>query len=267
MQHNEGIRNKNGRKMRGRGREILEKIRNLVEDLDTEREPQIKFLKKAEVGGSSWIAALAASFDPPTCAHLGLVEAARRKGASEILVLLDKVNADKRTFGAPIEERLHLLLKLFEEDPAISVGLSSHPLFVHKLQALRRICPEGTRISFIVGYDTIVRILDPKYYRDRDEELSLLFEGADFLVAPRGDRGEEDIIALFELPENRKYRGKIEILRVSGFEHISATMIREKVRRGEDVRGLVPEEILADVLEIYGHEGRRDEASARNRSR
>ena len=56
-----------------------------------------------------------------------------------------------------------------ESPGAMLCGVTAHPLFVDKASALRALLPDRgdatpERIMMLVGYDTWIRIVDPKYY-------------------------------------------------------------------------------------------------------
>jgi nicotinamide-nucleotide adenylyltransferase len=228
-------------------------IRRVMEVTNSAGRPQINLVHKAKKGvdgPNQRLGVLPASFDPLTKAHVAIVSEARKRGMDEILLLLDKRNVDKRSFGASLEDRILLVASFFKEED-VSVGVSSHGLFMEKLRALRRLYPPSTRIYFLVGYDTILRVLDKKYYQDREAALDELFEGSEFLVAGRGDKGEKEIPSLFEKEENKRFKSKMKTIDIAPFAFISATEIRRRIKRGESLEALVPEEILPLINEIY----------------
>lgn len=210
-----------------------------------------------ERGAVRRIGIFPSSFNPLTFAHAELVRQAQEGFSLEkVLLVLDSQAMDKKVFGASLEDRL-LMLRLFARSfPNYQVALSSHGLFLDKLRVLRRLYPSSsTSFYFIVGYDTLVRILDPKYYADREAALGELFRGSYLLVANREDYpcdtpssghgelagGREEIQALLDRKENRSFRDRISFLPLSSFyASTSSTLIRERVAHGEEVAGLVP---------------------------
>lgn len=118
------------------------------------------------------------------------------------------------------------------------------------LQKLRRDEPE-TAYCFILGADSLYAMEDWK-------KPALIFQNCTVLAAVR--REEKNIFARagggqVETAENRqerlrvqvqylreKYGASIEILEFAGMD-VSSTQIREKVRRGESLQGLVPEAV------------------------
>jgi len=228
-------------------------IRKVMKVTNSAGMPQVNLVQKAKKGVDGphqRLGVLPASFDPLTKAHVALVSEARKWGLDEILLLLDRRNVDKRSFGASLEDRVLLVTSFFKEED-ISIGVSSHGLFLEKLRALKRLYPPSTKIYFLVGYDTILRVLDKKYYRDREAALDELFEGSEFLVAGRGDKGEKEILALFEKEENKRFKSKMKTIDIAPFTFISATETRRRIKRGESLEALVPEEILPLINEIY----------------
>lgn len=233
-------------------RELIRRV--LVQRID---KPRIDFLLRAERGireAGGKLGVFASAFDPLTRAHLEILERAEQR-MDEVLLLADRQNADKQSSHASLEDRLYMLLEFFRDQDRVSLGLSSHPLFLDKLRALKKAYPPETSFYFLVGYDTIVRILDKKYYRDREAALEELFRDSHFLVAPRAGRGKEDLVRLLQMAENERFREKVHPLEISEFaSSLSSTLAREKLRRGEDARDLVPDRILELIreLKLYG---------------
>ena len=146
---------------------ILE-IRSAIESLDPEGQPEVKVIFPSKKLPSR-LGVLSASFNPMTNAHLEMALISRRElGLEGILLLLAKVNVDKPIFGASLTDRVLMLIGVAESYDRFWVGVSSHGRFVDKAEAIRRGFPH-VKPTFIVGYDTLVRIFDPKYYDDLGE--------------------------------------------------------------------------------------------------
>lgn len=129
---------------------------------------------------------LDSSFNPPHLGHYALVKEALRyhktlksavgPGTVLFLLLLSVKNADKPVQPAPFDKRLdmmYLMAKYMEQDLDIdvSIGLTNHAKFVDKAvsisQYLKNLFPDeymSMRLTFLVGFDTLIRIFDPKYY-------------------------------------------------------------------------------------------------------
>lgn len=141
---------------------------------------------------------LDSSFNPPHLAHYALAREALKYKLHEehlskrqllLLLLLLVKNADKLDpQPASFEHRLammYLMARYLHEnlDVDVSIGVTSHAKFVDKLtlilnwlkQNASEDGPKQTKLTFLVGFDTLVRIFDPKYYLP-DKLLDLLNE-------------------------------------------------------------------------------------------
>ncbi|MBN1254204.1 MAG: nicotinate-nicotinamide nucleotide adenylyltransferase [Deltaproteobacteria bacterium] len=223
-----------------------EYLHEAVRSLPQEGPPRITIIKQAQGGvradKRNVLGVLPASFNPPTVAHQALLrEADKTVAFDEILLILDQQAMDKEYFGAPLEDRLLMLLVFFGGDPRISLGISNRGLFLDKVEALQHMYPRDTQIYFIVGYDTIVRVLDHRYYEDREEALRSLFSQAGFLVANRGDCGKAELTELFEREENRPFAAQVSTLTLStDLAGISSSQVRRRLAEGKSIKDLIP---------------------------
>ncbi|MEN9937957.1 MAG: hypothetical protein RLZZ387_4536 [Chloroflexota bacterium] len=120
---------------------------------------------------------LSGSFNPLHAGHERLAQVAAVILGQPVAFELPVVNADKPALGyAELDRRLDQFRGRF------ALVLSRAPLFVEKA-ALFPGC------TFVLGYDTAVRLVDPKYYggaAGRDEALAAIrAQGCRFLVAGR----------------------------------------------------------------------------------
>jgi len=238
-------------------------LHEAVRALALEDPPVIEIVKRAKRGiedkKKGVLGVLPASFNPPTSAHEALV---RQGGAivafDEVLLIVDQQAMDKERRGAPFEDRLLMLLALFGADPRISLGICNRGLFLDKLDALQKVYPQETQTYFIVGYDTMVRVLDPAYYEDREKALRSLFGQARFLVANREGCDERDLNELFGLEENRPFAAQVLPLTLPpALTRISSTLVRRHLAEGKSVEGLVPPELEEFFRKqgLYGGQG------------
>lgn len=223
-------------------------LARILDSLDPEGSPRIVLIRRAQgiLGPGGRLGAFSASFNPLTRAHAQLIELARgRFGLDEVVLILAKVNVDKGIFGLPLDARLWLLARYAEGRPYLSVGAASHGRFVDKVRCLRAAYPPATEIAFIVGYDTLVRIFDPRYYRDPAAEIRLLFADARFIAANRGAQGTEALRAFLDRPDVAPFAGRIDPLELDPVHAaISSTLVRDRLASGRDVADLVPPELL-----------------------
>ena len=114
--------------------------------------------------------------------------------------------------GAALEDRLLLLDLLGEADPRLGTLVVNRGLYVDQAKITRAIFPSLGALVFLVGFDKIVQIFDPRYYDDRDAALEQLFGLATFLVAPRGSDDADALAALLTRPDNHRFAGAVEPL-------------------------------------------------------
>ncbi|CZS98732.1 related to cytidylyltransferase family protein [Rhynchosporium agropyri] len=131
---------------------------------------------------------LDSSFNPPTLAHARIILSALQSSTStsiphRVLLLLAIQNADKAPKPASFEERLAMmeifagdLLAKFkssavsqpeQNEVGIDIGVTTLPYFAHKYPHISPSeaypLPETEQVH-LIGYDTLVRLLDTKYY-------------------------------------------------------------------------------------------------------
>lgn len=229
-------------------------IADRLAGLSPAKPPQLAFLRRAPEGiGSApgTLLCLSASFNPMTVAHAVLVdEGSRLVSPQEVLLLLATANVDKHGEGFALEQRLDLLLRFAELRPRVSVAAVYHGRFVDKLDAIRAAYPDATRVLFLLGFDTLVRLFDAKYYDDRDASLARLFGGSECIVANRGENTPRAVDAFLARPEVSPFTHRIHAMRLPmDIAAVSATDVRERLERGDPVAEMIPPEIhpsLAD---------------------
>ncbi len=135
---------------------------------------------------------LSGSFNPLHAGHEQLAQAAAVILGRPVAFELPVVNADKPPLSYGELER-----RLDQFRGRHTVVLSRAPLFVEKA-ALYPGC------AFVLGYDTAVRLVDPRYYggeAQRDEALAAIrAQGCRFLVAGRAVDGAFRTLADISLP-------------------------------------------------------------------
>lgn len=224
-------------------------LRKIIERVQTDGEPHIELIKRAEVTGPR-LGVFAASFNPVTIAHVELMRrAASQFSLDEILALAGKTNADKESYECSLEDRLDMLALALAGDARISIGLSSHAYYVDMVVALGRAYRPETNLHFIVGFDTFERVLDregryaSKYFRKFDSRaaaLDYLLSRSRLIVAGRAGADYASVCALMER-ERDGLRERISYLNFpSDLAERSATEVRCRVRAGQSIAGLVP---------------------------
>ncbi|EEP77056.1 conserved hypothetical protein [Uncinocarpus reesii 1704] len=230
---------------------------------------------------------LDSSFNPPTRAHLHIAKSAlltdhhNDLSTVRLLLLLATQNADKPSKPALFEDRL-VMMNLFARDlqdalvseasttstadetvPPIDIGVTNLPYFIDKAVAISssRTYPADLEQVHLTGYDTLVRIFDPKYYPP-DHTLQPLapFLGQHRLrvtLRPDDEWGGRDEQRKFlvdlaggtmeEIGGRREWAERIEIVegRKEGDEVVSSTKARQEAGKGnvEALRCLVTERV------------------------
>ena len=183
------------------------------------------------------VAVVAGSFNPATTAHLSLCDGALRQPDVGVVWLSLAVHTvDKaQVTGATLEDRLCMLEMLVDSRPNVGVVLCNRGLYVEQAEALQRLLAAGQEVVFVVGFDKILQILDPRYYADRAASLDRLFGLARFLVAKRGTYGAQALDDLLAQKANRPYRGRIAALTTLPAYHdpaLSSTRVRATYDQG-----------------------------------
>jgi Cytidylyltransferase-like len=159
------------------------------------------------------------SFNPPHAGHVTLARTAAEavSNCSAIWFELSITNVDKPPLQLDtIVERLKHLLALYNEMPekfCWGILLTNAPLFKQKVRLLAPLqIGVDSKLHFSIGTDTLVRLIDPKYYNDSQEEMLSVLTGlpCHFVVGGRLDQRKpksksvfldgDDVIA--QLPES-----------------------------------------------------------------
>lgn len=216
---------------------------------------------------------LDSSFNPPTLAHLHMATSALRAhqaSSPRLLLLLSVQNADKPVKPAGFAKRL-AMMHVFAGDVqrevggevGVDIGLTSKPYFHDKSKAIAEsgVYDGGLEQVVLVGFDTLVRIFDPKYYGGQEgmrREVGGFLGRARLRVMMRpggewGDVGEQRgwVGGLED-----GWKGRVELVEGEEGGLVSSTLAREAVRVGdwEAVGGLVTEGVKGAIREVgaYG---------------
>jgi nicotinamide-nucleotide adenylyltransferase len=144
---------------------------------------------------------LDSSFNPPSIAHLTLATSALKQSAPlesspyRLLLLFSTHNADKAPSPASFVQRIALMTAFAEDlsrslksaspslkhdvsDVSIDIGLTKEPYYSDKSAAIAETTPPFYASQpihiHLVGYDTLIRFCNPKYYPKYDPPLSAL---------------------------------------------------------------------------------------------
>ncbi|HEX6482230.1 MAG TPA: hypothetical protein VF043_25580 [Ktedonobacteraceae bacterium] len=219
----------------------LKQIQSLLDQLNPEAPPQALIVPGSPIPQGT-IIVFPGSFNPPTNAHLALMSQARQYVRSHLLSSNEKSSSvrlyaaiskhivDKEAVQRPILlDRILLLDNVLRHHLRhTGIMLLNRGLYVEQARGIRTCFPRVTKLYFLVGFDKIVQILDPHYYKDRDAALRELFALAELLVAPRGNAGQEELTNLLSKPENSQFAEYIHPLPFStAYRDFSSSRIRQ----------------------------------------
>lgn len=222
---------------------------------------------------------LDSSFNPPHLAHLALARQAMEyeyssaNSAKKLVLLLSVKNADKVNPApalfdhrlAMIELMAHLLELQFSY--AVSIALTNHAKFVDKSTSItdffKRESPKEVavpRLTFLLGFDTLIRVLDPKYYSPLKmlDALHEFMATTDMFALTRADDSQavDDQLLLVhriesgEYPETPSLWARNIIIQPfdesqSHIASVSSSSVRQAIQSGQVVN--LP--LLSEVVE------------------
>lgn len=235
----------------------LQRIQAVLDQLNPDTEPQA-LLVPGSAQPRTTIIVFPGSFNPPTNAHIALLQQARlfarTHGATSLYAAISKRIIDKEKVERPtLLDRIDLLdtvLHRYLQDTGIM--LFNRGLYVEQAQAVRASFPQVKHLYFLLGFDKIVQIFDPHYYKDRDASLVALFNIAELLVAPRGNDGEKELNELLHRPENARFAYFVYPLTLDvQYRNVSSTQIRQG-----DASALreVPQEVQQFIRETHAYQ-------------
>lgn len=202
------------------------------------------------------IGVLGGTFNPPHWGHFLIAQAAiKYLGLEKLILIPSAVPPLKSEDLASTEDRLAMTKLLTKLDTRLIISKieieraeSGEKSFtIDTLKELRIKYPDA-EINWIIGADALIEIIRGKWRGG----LSL-FEMADFVVVTRpGYNLEEDKFP----PEIQKTASEI-LLKIKQIKlniSISSTEIRDKIRAGQDIKDLVPPNILNYIQKkkLYG---------------
>jgi nicotinamide-nucleotide adenylyltransferase len=237
--------------------EYYRSIQDVLNRLDPQAKPDAALAPDASAPEGN-IIVFPGSFNPPTNAHIAMLQQAQHFGsqrhAHQVYAAFSKRTTDKETVERPLlVDRVALLEETLRNHLTdVGVLLFNRGLYVEQAEGVRTAFPAVKTLYFLLGYDKIVQIFDPHYYRDRDASLRELFRLADVLVAPRAGAGARELHLLLEKPENQPFAGHVHALPLPRtFAEMSSTRIRQDF---EEHWREVPPEVREFIRETHAYE-------------
>lgn len=223
---------------------------------------------------------LDSSFNPPTKAHSSLLThtlASYPKNYFNASILLFSTNnADKKLIGASVLQRaqmMEILARQWDERGSpVYVGLTTQARFIDKSAAIQKWFQQvqnnnnrrQLELYFILGYDTITRFMDAKYYIPLKVEDALIpfFESCYLICYDRpgfnnnnkDDNGHDhDGKKFWDLPQVQHYINKIKQIPVpdKSISRLSSTLARNLIadQKYSELNNVLDKEIIQYLLE------------------
>ncbi|GCE19877.1 hypothetical protein [Dictyobacter kobayashii] len=213
----------------------LKRVQRLLDHLQPTADPEVVCVPDTKEPNDTVII-FTGSFNPPTIAHLALLKQGSRYAETQrepvhLYAAFSKRTVDKESVERPLLlDRVILLQDILRRRlPQAGILLFNRGLYVEQAQAIRHSFPRVKRILFLMGFDKIEQIFDPRYYKDRDASLAALFNLAELLVVPRGNDGEEALNKLLQQPQNQRFARYVRSQPFdASYRDISATLVREQ---------------------------------------
>ncbi|KAL7900434.1 hypothetical protein HDV63DRAFT_402761 [Trichoderma sp. SZMC 28014] len=231
---------------------------------------------------------LDSSFNPPTRAHAEMAKSALERAAASssssarLMLLLSVNNADKAPKPASFPTRLGMmegfgreLLKSFEgQRPEIDLAVTKMPYFHDKARVIAEsgFYAAGGNAEpeqiFLAGFDTVIRIFNPKYYGEGGgmrAALGPFFDKARLRVTMRPDDewgGEDEQVeyvkglgegGLDEVGGDKAWAGRVDLVEGRRGSGVSSSRVRELAKGNE--RGELEEMVDGEVLVWIDEEG------------
>ncbi len=218
----------------------------LIRGLDPDAPPVAAVVRTA---GNGRVGVLPGSFNPLTTAHTLLARVPLdRRLVDGVYFLLAVRTVDKEApEGLALPDRVWVLDEYCRTRPGLGIVLTNRGLYVEEAEALRAgPVPPGKELWFLVGFDKIIQVFDPRYYADRDVALQRLFGLSRFYVAPRSGRTGADLGVFLSRPENRAFAPHVRYLPLPPEYHdpgLSATAVRQAWAARLVPAGAVPAEV------------------------
>ncbi|KPV76880.1 uncharacterized protein RHOBADRAFT_51865 [Rhodotorula graminis WP1] len=227
------------------------------------------------------VCVLESSWNPPHLAHIALAQHCPDADAHLLALTIghpDKGRIDERVAAVRVEMMRAAALDLVRRaadsgDKAlanVAVAVTEAPTFTDKSRLLRGELDalvqaqsghseDEVRLTFPVGWDTILRIFAPRYYQLPAPSLPIQMQAllgdddSSLVCARRGDVSPQDEADFLASDEVRKWaqQGKVEVFDLPGeAQGVSSTRVRQAVQEGrwDDVARDVPFEAVVGII-------------------
>ena len=185
------------------------------------------------------IAVMGGTFNPIHYAHLISAEQVRTGLGYDKILFIPSARPPHKVADVDIiepEHRYQMVLSAIAENPHFEVSRieleRAGPSYtIETLKALKKRYGETTELAWIIGADSLIEY---KVWRDFDEVLARCV-----MIATTRPSYDLNRVPL-------EIRKRVTTFPITGVD-ISATVIRERIRKGLSIRYLVPEDVQAYI--------------------
>ena len=185
------------------------------------------------------IAVMGGTFNPIHYAHLISAEQVRTGLGYDKILFIPSARPPHKVADADIiepEHRYQMVLSAISENPHFEVSRieleRAGPSYtIETLKTLKKRYGETTELAWIIGADSLIEY---KVWRDFDEVLAQCV-----MIATTRPSYDLNRVPL-------EIRKRVTTFPITGVD-ISATVIRERIRKGLSIRYLVPEDVQAYI--------------------
>ena len=193
------------------------------------------------------IAVFGGAFNPPTIAHIELAKQVLKEMKNIEKVIFVPVSTKYNKSGlASDEDRYQMLKAICDEEENLEVSSieldSNRQLYtIETLEKMKDANPNND-IYFIIGTDNLK---DLATWHTADK----LLQEFKMIVLERDNDNINEIINKDSFL--KQYKDSFIILNNINKINLSASFVRELVKKGESIHGMVPETIERRIIEIY----------------
>ena len=184
------------------------------------------------------VAVLGGSFDPVHSGHLHIANQILQQKVANTILFVPSGNHHfkKTTIILPFEKRYTLVQKAIQNNPFFAISDTDKEgsgYTAHLMQKLFKLYP-NVDFSFIIGSDNLEQLHLWYDYPYLAKELH-------FIIIPRPG---------YPLLPEVINQLKATVLNIE-LCSVSATEIRQRIKNGESIKGMVPEELEQEIIRLY----------------
>lgn len=179
------------------------------------------------------------AFDPPHIGHTELAAQARKElKLSELLIIPTAQPPLKGKCTVPFADRFEMARLAFGDIDGCAVSdiekkIGGKSFTINTVRALREIYPPKTDFYLLIGGDQLFTI--EKWFR-----FEAILKECHICAVTR------DGISYTDMQEYANELGRVKVLN-SDIPAVSSSEVREKLAKGEDVSGLIPDAVLGYI--------------------